>query len=322
VSAESIATPDMTRDEARECIQSIKDNLQAARRQAYALWSRRGWKTLGYTSFHDCVKAEFNAVSVQHVFRLKDAAIVEHNLSPAGEKPDLPERHARALKALTRPEQQQEAYSLAQQIAATEGDGTRLTTRHVEQAVVQVQAKDTVFRSRYFVVANMVTTGQITAGTGLHLTRSLDRTAPQARGFVVQLMARYNGPTDPDLVPPLAEMYGRQDSDDPSRTLPPIQATGYVAGVPLSRATLTDLKRAQYEAMKEREAERTEQERQAKGAAGLPIVEEVAITVWRGDPEKTFRALKRALSDDDMLALKRLFAGYEIREVSDGPQTT
>jgi len=290
----------MTRQEAEECISIIKASLADARKHALDLYQREGWRALGYLSFKECAEAEFGR-SYQHLYRLKDAALIEQDLreSSAGEwlPATVPERHLRALKtALTTPEARSEAYILAQDAAKAEGEA--VTERHVQKAVEIVKAKQVA--SRYAVIGHMVAMGEVTAFEGAAMSQHIDRLKPKIRGDVMQVIAQH-GLTCPDLVPNIGQMFDRSPQT-PSKTLATILATGHVAGVPLRKATMTDLVRAGWEASYEHAAERIEQQR----AAGKVVVEPIVINVYKGDPLKTFRALKKALPAADLIALQRL----------------
>lgn len=82
--------------------------------------------------------------SWQHAYRLMDAAEVTTNLktSPMGEVLPGNERQARPLTTLKEPEQQQEAWQRAQEIA---GDPSKVTAKIVEQAVEEIQAEQNAF---------------------------------------------------------------------------------------------------------------------------------------------------------------------------------
>lgn len=290
----------MTRDEALDCLRAIKDRLREARQKALELYQREGWKALGYDSFKACAEAEFGN-SFQHLYRLKDAALIEKALreSPAGEllPANVPERHLRVLKAaLETPEDRSDAYIRAQDAAKAEG--TAVTERHVQKGVEVVKAKQAA--SRYAVIGHMVAMGEVTAFEGAAMSQHIDKLKPKIRGDVMQVIARH-GVSCPDLVPALGEMFDR-NPENPSKTLATILQTGHVAGVPLRKATMTDLNRARQEASYEHAAEQIEQQR----AAGKTVIEPIVINVYKGDPLKTFRALKKALPAADLIALQRL----------------
>ncbi|MCG8351024.1 MAG: phage N-6-adenine-methyltransferase [Chloroflexales bacterium] len=124
--------PTMTSDEARQCIDAINHHMASARALVHDLYTRKGWKALGYDSWRACVVAEFPQ-GENYLYRLLNAAEVEdHLLLPMGK---IPERHLRPLTPLT-PDQQREVWAEAQ---ATAPNG-KMTARHVDATVQRLYA--------------------------------------------------------------------------------------------------------------------------------------------------------------------------------------
>ncbi len=88
----------MTEEEANACLRRIKNHLSDARNEILALYEREGWLTLGYTSWVECVQSEFKDYSERHIYRLKEAAETERNISsgPLGQIA-IPERQLRPI---------------------------------------------------------------------------------------------------------------------------------------------------------------------------------------------------------------------------------
>lgn len=287
--------PAMTEAEARECVQQINDHIGSARQWALKLYEQRGWAALGYASFKDCAQAEFKQ-SYQHVYKLLAAAQIDSHM---GEN-NIPLRHIQQLKVLASPEAQREAYRNAKQMAASEGS-RQVTERHVEASVKVLQAKEQVFQSRYYVLGHMVTMGDITANVGMEMHNALEKLKPKLRGDILQVIAKF-GLSCAALIPPLAEMFERQGTDKESKTLAALLATGCLGGVPLAQATLTDLENARREAQMEHIADSEHQRQLKQGIA--PLI----ITVYKGDPGRTWQALRQALPAGDLIALQDLLA--------------
>ena len=93
-------------------------------------------------------------------------------------------------------------------------------------------------------------------------------------------------------------MIARKGSENESLVLQWIEETGDVFDVALKDATMSDLKKAKNEARRVRIAEAKAAERAELEAAGLPVVEEILCTIYKGDPVKTQQILKRLLGDD------------------------
>lgn len=286
----ALAPITMTATEARECVNVVKNHLHDARQKAWELHERKGWQALGYATFKECCHAEFRQ-SFQHVYKLIGAYEVESHTGESG----LPLRHVQQLRVLKSSDAQREAYSNAKQMAAAEG-AKAVTERHVETSVKVVQAKEAIFSSRYYVLGHAVTTGDITAAVGVEMHNALELLKPKIRGDMVQLIAQH-GLTCAALIAPLGEMFSRVGTSKPSKTLETVLATGCLGGIALKQATLTDLMNARREAQWEHIAEHE----------AVRQVEAKIVTVYRGDPVRTFRELKKVLSAQDGIILGDLF---------------
>lgn len=97
----TVATAQMTEQEARDCVYKINQHLGSLRALLLDLYQRKGWLALGYESWRDCVTSEFEKKQ-SRVYQLLAAARVEQNLSTTVE---IPERHLRPLAALAPDEQ-------------------------------------------------------------------------------------------------------------------------------------------------------------------------------------------------------------------------
>lgn len=104
----TVATTQMTEQEARDCVRQINEKLGSLRALLLDLYQRKGWQALGYGSWRDCAVNEFS-YDTSYVYRLLAAAQVEQNLnSPMGE---IPERQLRELAHLE-PEQQRTVWKV------------------------------------------------------------------------------------------------------------------------------------------------------------------------------------------------------------------
>jgi len=138
VTAQVICKP-LSRETARGLIETINKSAHELRSALIELYEGRGWEALGYANWRNCVEAEFSQ-SAAHMYRLLDAGFVDRNISPTGEL-QLPERHARELKALPDPDDQRLAYEAA---VAAAPDG-KVTAPYIRAAVTvlrEVQATD------------------------------------------------------------------------------------------------------------------------------------------------------------------------------------
>lgn len=121
---------DMGREEAQATCDSIRRGMNDIRDLVLELHDRRGWLALGYGSWRDCVVAEFDQ-SKSHLYRQLDAARIEREISPMGEKPGrVPERQLRPL-AIVPEGQRAEVWEEAK---ATAPAG-KVTAKHVRETV-------------------------------------------------------------------------------------------------------------------------------------------------------------------------------------------
>lgn len=301
----------ITAQEARHLITDIRAHLshverhgEQARQKALRLYQTEAWRMLGYVSFRACAEAEFGR-SWQQVYRLVDAAQVDANLaqvSPTGEIPLIAETHARELKRLVSPQAQYAAVERAKTLAQTEG-AIEPTARHIAQAVAVEEASQ--IAQKNVLIHHLIVNGDITAKQGAKLLEQVERHSPRIRGDLLQLIAKHNL-KDPQLIAPIGDMLKRQGTLKESKVLPEV-LRGYLGGTPLAHANLSDLKRANVEARLEHVAEAQEQERQARVAAGQTVIEVVPVNVYKGDVERTVKALISALEDN--VELEQVFRG-------------
>jgi hypothetical protein len=130
VSAVEVLPPVMSKAEARQCIQEIKDLSNSLRAKLLDLDLRQGWAAVGYLSMTACLKAEFtDAGSKSSLIREWNAGQMEKELQV--QICTYPAYQLRPLRKLKKPEQRRVAFSKAKELA---GDG-RLTATHFTQAV-------------------------------------------------------------------------------------------------------------------------------------------------------------------------------------------
>lgn len=123
----------MSAEQARACIEAIKERVEDIRILALELYEREGWRSLGYESWRECVTSEFDQ-SQSYLYRQLQAALIEREISPIGEKLGaIPESQIRPLAKLPDPEQRKEAWEEAKAAAP----GGKPKAKHVERAVNQ-----------------------------------------------------------------------------------------------------------------------------------------------------------------------------------------
>ena len=66
----------MVESEARATVNQIKEHFGNIRRLIYDLYQRKGWESLGYQSWRECVTAEFEE-SQSKLYQQLDAAKIE-----------------------------------------------------------------------------------------------------------------------------------------------------------------------------------------------------------------------------------------------------
>lgn len=288
--------------EAQAALLAIHGNLKTASDLALAFDRRRGWSALGYENLATCFETELG-ISAQHGYRLLQLGEVRENIAArTGSKPNALKEYWMRETGLNRltPQQQAEAYTKAQSLQQAEGE-KHLAAHHLHRAVDAIRQQSEVFASKYHVITHMMTTGVVTAAAARQMNDYLEVMKPKVRGTVLQLIAKYTI-TCPDLLPPIADMAARVDSDKPSLVFPEIER-GYLGGVALHKATVTDLRRAQDEARWQHISDSEEERRLKAIADGKPIAEPVIVTVYKGDAPRTTKALEKALGTEDLAQL-------------------
>ena len=291
---------------AEQCITDIRSGLKTAKKAVYDLWAKQGWCVLKnangefYSSFRECIRDRFQQ-SESYIYRLKDVALVEAALkSKTGTTHTLLASHVRELKKLPNIEDKAEALNIAQSIAnVTNRD---LTAKHVEKGVLLVAARKRIERSGHAVIKLAYENNSLSTEEADALILALDRESAQAQLTIQELMVQYGTFKDANLIPLLARDIARENTADPSRVFQWVKE-GHVMDVPLKQATAADYKRAKQEARRIREAEEEARQNAERRKAGLPIVEKILCTVYKGDAEKTAKALKDLLGEDECRAL-------------------
>lgn len=140
---EPINVTPMSAQEARECVATIKSNLESLGAMLLDLDRRRGWEALGYASFRECAVAEFGK-SQGYVYKLLHAAEVDENLAASeiypldkSEIALIPTSHKEELHKLP-DEQQAEALQQADVLAQAEGNPRE--ARHVAFVVKEYKS--------------------------------------------------------------------------------------------------------------------------------------------------------------------------------------
>jgi len=120
--------------EAREVADQIKGNMNNVRYLVLDLYEREGWKALGYASWRDCVTKEFQQ-NERYLYKQLEAAQVQKQICPNGQKIEIPESQLRPLTKLRdNPEKQREAWAKA---VATAPEG-KVTAAHVSRVVKEI----------------------------------------------------------------------------------------------------------------------------------------------------------------------------------------
>jgi hypothetical protein len=141
--ASSIIGLEMDADTARHHIERIQEHLtrgnyhlNQARKLILDLKANEGWKVLGYSSWRQCVQAEFETSSAS-IYRQLNAALVELDLSPIG---GIGKYNERVLRPLTKrsfnAEARQTIMQLSEQIV---GVGGQVTSGVVEAVITGLE---------------------------------------------------------------------------------------------------------------------------------------------------------------------------------------
>lgn len=304
----------LTETEARALVTDIRTDIaeigrieQLASAKLLRLYETEGWRVLGYDNFRTMAEAEFGK-SWQHLYRILGAERLRNELlliAPDDTPIVIPEIHARELNTLPDAKTRLEAYQRAKDLAMSEGE-TAVKLRHTKEAVKTVQAATSA--NKYSVIWQMERRGGISADTAAAMTAAVDQLKPRQRGQMLELIARH-GLTCADLIDPIGNMLYWEEKGKTSYVLETLLATGCLGNVPLKIATMTDLKNANAEAQAQHIAEGIEAKRQADFEAGKTPVEEVVVTLFRGDPVRTLKVLEDVLGAGDMARLRDLMMG-------------
>jgi hypothetical protein len=73
---------DMTEQEARTVVESIRTDLGSLRSRVYSLWARKGWKAMGYETWDGFCAGEFPELSDRSLRGYVNAEQVQRLVSP------------------------------------------------------------------------------------------------------------------------------------------------------------------------------------------------------------------------------------------------
>jgi len=293
----------MTEDEARQVHDRIQRRDKAQRDDLQTMHDLEGWKVLGYGSWDDYLREAFD-YSKSYLSRLNANVKINHQLG-TGDDP-LPERQTRELKKL--PEGlRSEAYETAKSLAQAED--SELQVRHMEMASQQVETKQAVRDSKHRVISVMMDGGDVSPKVALVMCETLDRLDVETYAKVIQIIGQH-GLSDAELILPFADMVNRE-----SRTLARILKTGHINDKPIGQASFEDLKQEKRFSQTEIIGEKVEAQRKKASEQGKPVVIAHVVTVYENNPQKTLKAIQKALSKQDMIELRGLLDYWLLKEV-------
>lgn len=87
----------MTTEEARECVSSVLSHLEQARESLLALYNRRGWIALGYSSWSAMISGEFGKSRSFASRQLAAALLEQRSGQPIGSIPESSLREIRSV---------------------------------------------------------------------------------------------------------------------------------------------------------------------------------------------------------------------------------
>ncbi len=119
----------MSAEEARRHVDRINGHVSTARALILEFYEREGWKPLGYSSWRQCILAEFTE-SQRTLYRMLEAGKIERDICQGGVIGEIPESVLKPLKSV--PEDHRAAvWEEARELA----DGKTLTSEIVQTAV-------------------------------------------------------------------------------------------------------------------------------------------------------------------------------------------
>lgn len=125
---EALAERDMTADEARSCVESIKGSIGDVRSMLWELNDRKGWVALGYKSWRECVVKELG-LTERRAYQLLTAAETDQVLNDSTK---LPETHARELAPIAKKDPER-AREIVTQLREEKGDA--VTAKDIRERV-------------------------------------------------------------------------------------------------------------------------------------------------------------------------------------------
>jgi hypothetical protein len=176
----------MTREEAQACCARIRETLDSARALIYDLWSRKGWRALGYVSWSQCVANEF-CVGRSQVYRELKAAQIEIGLSSPSHIGLIPERALRELNRLADPVARAQAWDIA--CGAWEGQAGDETPVPVAWVKAAVSVMEVVSATGGYVALG----GDMLPATQALMQRAVVEEADEARKRQQQYVRDRNG---------------------------------------------------------------------------------------------------------------------------------
>jgi len=303
----------MTATEARKLTDDINNHAELLREKLLRFYNAEGWQVLGYENFKAWAIAECR-FDWRHAYRLIGVARVEEDLTIIeGDTISVPVNVGKQLAKLPSIPLQHEAYQLA--LAKAKAiNKTEPTEKQAIEAVNVIEKREFVRQSPHKVVAQMVANDELSAKDGLKITYWLNQSPPQTQLYVQEKMV--DGLCNMQILHLLVNRHRQYiRTGEVSRNLTEIDTTGYIAGVPLKRATEKDWDRMamqhQAQIIAEEKA-RKEAEQKALAAANGEepplIVEPKAMNAYTNSPEETLSSLKIVLDDKTLDGLFELMA--------------
>lgn len=284
----------MEAEEARQIVSEIRQKAEDMGYLLLELRDRQGWKALGYTSWTACLEQEFDK-SRQHLYRLMWVAEINEQLSPLGYT--VNSKQAVVLHSLS-PETRQ---AVVQEAYQRDAAPTAAIMREVVQELAPRPTGDDLARrqvygyaQKYSLIKQRMDQGTITPKQALDWCYALEACIhPPVRGDMLRMEIR-----DPVVISLLDE---RSLTD----TYREIMLTGHLQfgdgqAVHVTKAKAPDVKRLFAERSKEHQRRAAAEKDAAQGK------QEVVLTLWLNDPDRSAKMLRSMLGDRNAAEVSRL----------------
>lgn len=224
ISSKGYGPGNLTRAQAEEIVEKIKQHLESARELLFILYEKEGWRALGYDSWVACVTTEFGK-GQSHLYRELRAARVERIAEvPIG---STPESHIRA--ALEIYQDEEDAADIITEIYRVAGGSSVLSARDIRNFAAESWVLCNI---RNTTICERMIDGEIGPVRAYKLGVDYENAAPEAKPVIERC-------TDPTLSNRLLMVHNARP--ELFREVAATLSIPLYTNVPIENATVRDL---------------------------------------------------------------------------------